>query len=367
MKAHCTLHCILLSGALLFSAFSSCKDSPVEPPRKDPRTYTWTIDTLAYPGSAQTMMQDIWGSSPENVFVVGHNDQNHGLMWRFDGRKWTDVKLSTLQGGSISGAMDLYAIFGFNASSIFAIGERIYDNPNPPPHFLDSSLVIHYDGNQWREHRVVGRFLQAIWGSSPADVWVCGVEGTLYYYNGQRWSKEVVPLSPPPNSYYKLYGIGGTSPTDIYLLASAHEDHLIRTTYYFLRRNATGWAVIDTFVNQAGVNRNKWGTARFWTSPWGVLYSVGAGAFQWNGSSWEKILTVDEPCTHIFGTPKENLFVVGFRSALFHYNGVDWYRYDEIKFPQVGFVSGWTDGKELFVVGGTLGAFPQKTLILRGR
>lgn len=345
-----------------------CKENPVEP-IKNPRTYTWTIDTLAYPGSFQTNMREIWGSSPENVYVVGHNDQNRGLMWHFDGKQWTDVKLSTTQGGTISGAIDLYSIFGFNASNIFAIGERIYDNPTPPPNFLDSSLIIQYDGRQWREHRVTGAYLLSIWGINPTSMWACGWRRTLFHYDGQSWKQESVPVSPPPGTSLTLYSVTGTSTDNVYLLGSAHENAVVRTTYYFLRRNAGGWALIDTFVNQPGMHQDKWGEDELWASPWGKLYSVGSkGVYRLDGSSWTKILTTNEYCTKIFGTSENNIFVTAYRSILFHYDGVDWYQYENLKFPTVGFSSGWTDGKDIFIVGSTYGGiYPEKTIILRGK
>jgi len=53
---------------------SGCKHSTSPPVVKNGREYTWTIDTLAYPRRFQTSMRDIWGSSANDVYVVGHND-----------------------------------------------------------------------------------------------------------------------------------------------------------------------------------------------------------------------------------------------------------------------------------------------------
>jgi hypothetical protein len=40
-----------------------CKETPPEPPDDTPKPgkcdYVWTVDTLAYPGSFQTLMRDI--------------------------------------------------------------------------------------------------------------------------------------------------------------------------------------------------------------------------------------------------------------------------------------------------------------------
>ncbi len=82
MKRYCILCCCLIV------AFACKKDSPEEPPKeipKDPRTYTWTVDTIAYPGSFQTTMRAIWGSAPNDVYVVGHNERGGlGKMFHYD-------------------------------------------------------------------------------------------------------------------------------------------------------------------------------------------------------------------------------------------------------------------------------------------
>ena len=170
-------------GTLFFSlVFFSCDKSPTGPePIKDPRTYTWTIDTLAYPGSFQTTMRDIWGSSANDVYVVGHNDQNRGLMWHFDGKRWTDVRLSTMQGGTIRGPIDLSAIYGFASNDIWVVGENVFSNPDPVSGFYDASLIIHFDGATWQEvNHTKARGLTSIWGSSPKDIWMGGFNGTLF-------------------------------------------------------------------------------------------------------------------------------------------------------------------------------------------
>jgi hypothetical protein len=149
MKTLFTISCI---AAMLLLG---CEKSPNGPePVKDPRQYSWTVDTLAYPGSLQTNMRDIWGSSPKDVYVVGHNDQpGPGTMFRFDGKIWRTTGFHAAEGGTVSGPVGFSAIYGFAANNVWAVGERIKSNRNPPPNFLDSSLVIHFDGNQWRELR----------------------------------------------------------------------------------------------------------------------------------------------------------------------------------------------------------------------
>jgi len=130
----------ICTALILFQA--GCKNNPIDSPIKNPREYTWTIDTLAYPGSYQTLMYAIWGSSASNIYVVGHNDQTLGSMWRYDGKRWSSVKLSILEGGPIAGSFDLAALTGFAADNIFAVGYRDFGGSTA---FLDSSLTVHFD------------------------------------------------------------------------------------------------------------------------------------------------------------------------------------------------------------------------------
>ncbi|HED36957.1 MAG TPA: hypothetical protein ENI76_01720, partial [Ignavibacteria bacterium] len=83
---------VLISLSFIIQSCSN-GSSPIQPqPPKDPRTYTWTADTLYLVGNAQTLMRRIWGSSPKDVYAVGWADRN-GPMWHYDGNKWTFVKL----------------------------------------------------------------------------------------------------------------------------------------------------------------------------------------------------------------------------------------------------------------------------------
>src|SRR3990172_3789508 len=83
-------------------------------PVKDPRTYTWTADTLYYPGNFQTIMYDIWGSSPNDVYAVGWSSgSRNAVMWHYDGSKWINVLLPFE-------SFTLNSIYGFSSTDIYA-------------------------------------------------------------------------------------------------------------------------------------------------------------------------------------------------------------------------------------------------------
>jgi hypothetical protein len=354
---------------LTFCLFQSCNttEPPPSPPPKDPRTYTWTVDTLAYPGSFQTTMRDIWASAPNNVYVVGRNDQaGWGTMYHFDGSRWTPVRLLVNQGGTIGRGFDLSAICGFAPNDIYAVGNYIYDNPNPPPNFLDSSLIIHFDGVQWREQTVVpnGRQLLDVWGASRNDVWACGVGGLLLHFDGANWLKDSISMSVPPNGSFQLGHLMGRGSL-VWMMGVVFDYNLVTETHYFFARTQQMWNVVNSFRIGGGQSEHKWGAAGMWTGPLGVLYSVGAGVFRLDGDTWTRFFS-SAGLTAMNGINEQSLFVVGFLGKVFHYNGSDWYQFTQLENPNVVYTGVCTDGNEVFIVGYTFDA-PQKTVVLHGR
>ena len=105
---------------------------------------------------------------------------------------------------SKSGAIDLTAIYGFNGTDLYAVGTRIFGyNPNPPPTFLDSSLIIHFDGTSWKEEKMArGQIMRDIQGNSSNNFWACGRFNTLYHFNGTTWEKDSINIKVPQNQAF---------------------------------------------------------------------------------------------------------------------------------------------------------------------
>ena len=356
---------LLLLAVLLIVCVSSCRKNPIVPPTpKDPRTYTWTIDTLDYPGSAQTIMQSIWGSSPNDVYVVGHNDGGYGKMYHFDGKAWTPVVLYFPDRWG-NAAIDLRDIYGFASNDIWAVGERILDNPNPPPNFLDSSLVIHFDGMQWSEVMLPRRrYLERVWGISPKDIWMGGTNGTMYHYDGSAVKPDSVPfpVSSGVEPVYSFVSFGGSASEGTYALAYTPD-----LRHYLFSHQSGTWIVVDSFF--------YYYKSMVWFSPGGTMYITGSGVYKRIGIQWESLGLDGILSLAICGTDDNNLFVLAFFNdgstiygTVYHYNGSDWFEFKQLRLYNGRYGGIWTDGKEVFVVGSILYTdFPQKTIILHGK
>ncbi|MFB0517204.1 MAG: hypothetical protein ACETWG_11460 [Candidatus Neomarinimicrobiota bacterium] len=272
-----------ISIILLLLGASACGllTGPDDEVAKDPREYTWTVDTLAF--GPQTAMERIWGSSPTDVYVVGHNAKMvQGKMFHFDGDKWDMVELSTSYGGHISGYFDLSSVYGFASDDVWAVGERVYDNPEPPPNWLDSTLIIHYDGAVWQEAVTPpGRGITAIGGSGPQDIWAGGLYGTLLHYDGNAWTPDSIPLvdahDPDQFSYFNLFT--GHRADDLYGFYYWADDD----GNWLLHYDGESWSLLKTLWSVVWRD--------IWLSPSGRLYSVGGGNISlWRDGSWERVL-----------------------------------------------------------------------------
>ncbi|MGA2624142.1 MAG: hypothetical protein ABSF91_09835 [Bacteroidota bacterium] len=370
MRFGCSSVLVLISLLSL-----GCRDKGTEPLQGSPpgkRNYTWTVDTLAYPGSFQTLMHNIWANSPKNVYVVGHNDQNRGQMYHYDGNHWSPVRLARSDSGNVIGAFDLSAIYGFSASDIYAVGEGIYPNPIPPPNFLDSSLIIHFDGNQWNEAYIKRRrYLADVSGSTNHNVWAVGWgTNSIYHYDGIQWTGDSIQMSIPIGGFFQIYSTSVFSDSEFYALAETHINNLAEDIYYLLHHYQGAWSLIDSAIIEPGHIETKWGYSRLWKSPWGKLYSVGEGVYEWNQNQWISIFDSNISLIDIFGTSENNIFVVGQFGKIYHYNGTDWFQFTQfppasISLTTEWFFGVWTDGQEVFIVGQD--ANGRNSIVLHGK
>jgi len=357
MKSKIPSHAI--PGLILsFSLLSvGCKEDVVEVDAPtNPRDYTFTVDTLS-----QTDLYDIAGTSPQNVFAIGSpRGSLANSIVHYDGTSWKTTGFSSDEGGPIAGPADPSSILVRSTSDVWVVGGRWRPNRTPPPNYIDSGFILHFNGWTWQEFVVPGaRTLMKIHGRAPNDIWACGGHGTMLHYDGVRWAQDSIPLSFSQDWYFYFNEVTTTTTGDVYALGSASLAGGPNTYYFFRRRSGT-WAVVDSFPGK-GPDYLRWGTSALWASPSGKLYSGGPGVYRWDDPHWVKLFDTHFAVANIWGFSDDNFFVGGF-SSLLHFNGRDLYQYPELKgnFVFWGF---WGNGKELFA----LAPDSYRTFIYHGR
>ncbi len=177
---------LFVLAGLIFLIIACCKkDNPIIPPDDQPkpgrRDYTWTVDTLKGDPGDLFYMFSLWGSSPTDIWAVGHAQGSDLSMWHYDGTSWQKdpSRLSS----------NLMSVYGFAQNDVWAS-----DAPGRG--------VYHYDGQQWSvvyDYNNPGTYLLAtnIWGDSPNNIFVAGAidtvangnyKGVVLHFDGVTWS-----------------------------------------------------------------------------------------------------------------------------------------------------------------------------------
>jgi hypothetical protein len=346
MKANLFISCCLISFAAFGIFLIACEKSPVKPtpePPKDPRQYSWTVDTLSYPGSFQTVLNRIWGSSPQNVYVVGHCDDIRGQMYHFDGKAWHPISFTYW------GPIDLTNIYGFSENDIWIVGSQYHQTGRDSlgyPIYYWSSLIIHYNGSTWQKPLDEGgQSLISVWGISPTDIWASGIN-TLLHYDGAKWAH--VPIFMPSQGV-QFTSISGLSSNDVYMTGYRNDviSPIDSTFYYLYHYDGLAWSIIDSACITIGASNIKFGELLKTID--GQLYSEKHALFILDGGSWTKLF--EDPYVISFGgNRRDNIFCIGGYGTVFHYNGTDWQRIVIAPNFQEHLYDVWTDARETFMI-----------------
>ncbi|HUI28317.1 MAG TPA: hypothetical protein VL403_19710 [Candidatus Kryptonia bacterium] len=119
--------------------------------RYQPSTQTFTpLPSLG----AATQLFGVWGTDANQIWAVGRalsNGPSSGVMWRFDGAKWTlDTGIAALLSQS---PLAFYKVWGRDANDLYVVGQQ----------GDEQGLVFHFDGAVWTQSAV------DLNGASPAS------------------------------------------------------------------------------------------------------------------------------------------------------------------------------------------------------
>lgn len=184
--------------------------------------------------------------------------------------------------------------------------------------------VLHYDGTAWsRLDTGTTDDLWWVWSAPGSDlVWVSGAGGRVLTYTRSTgsWSEEVIT-----NTAYKLFGIWGTSDTDIWAVGG---DVLGNLDGVILHYDGVAWTT-STLVPPPSAGHKQ--AFKVWGAAADDVWVVGTVALlmHWDGAAWE---TLPEPVyptstlTTVHGSTADWVVAVGgpgnARAAT--YDGATW-------------------------------------------
>lgn len=155
------------------------------------------------------LLLSIWGSGPQDVWTVGVRDDTQGVLWHFDGVRWSAP--SPPSGAALPW---LWAVWGSAADDVWIAGEEgtllhwdgatLRRAPFPEPTealhrifgtgrgdvWVAGGLgAYHIGDDQVPRHYYTGSnsVLFGLWGDRPDDYWAVGTGGALTHWNGANW------------------------------------------------------------------------------------------------------------------------------------------------------------------------------------
>jgi hypothetical protein len=258
----------------------------------------WEVDTLGSPGD---QLRDVWGLDENNVWAVGYVEMSgttSGII-KWDGTSWQPY--ASTQGVK-------YGIYGFDENNLVYVGES-----------SNTGIIGIWNGSTWtiyhRDYFQSQGFtaypLNAVWGSSPEDIWAVGREGTIVHWDGEKWEK--VDLSLPED--FIFWDIDGTDKNNVYAAGD------VRNEYFKLfKYDGIDWKEILTGENSVSIQ------SQVYTPRNGIVYLMDYTHYKIENGVVEQIyLPAQRGAIYgLSGSGTNNMATVGVLSEVFHYDGSSW-------------------------------------------
>ncbi len=178
--------------------------------------------------------------------------------------------------------------------------------------------------------------VNAIWGSSPTDVFAVGDYENINHFNGITWSVQGYfnPLGP----WHWWYGIWGSSGNNVFAVGYG----AITNVY---RYDGSVWSSMTsgTTTQLNGI----------WGSSGSDVFAVGGNGsiLHYDGSVWSPMTSgTTQTLYGIWGSSGSDVFAVGVNGTILHYDGSVWAPMTSGTTTQLNGIWG-SSGSDIFVVG----------------
>jgi hypothetical protein len=209
---------------------------------------------------------------------------------------------------------DLYGVWGSSGSDVFVVGIH--------------GTVWNYDGMYWkRMDSGTDAELRGVWGSSSSDVFVVGKEGTIIHFDGNIWTVM------DSGTLQHLWGVWGSSGSDVFAVGSKGT---------VLHYDGVAWSLMVSGVTTFPL----YGV---WGSSGSDVFAVGMGGtvLHYDGVTWSPPMDIGPELYGVWGSSGSDVFAVC--GSVRHYDGISW---SPVSGPQCCADAVWgSSGSDVFVVG----------------
>ncbi len=191
----------------------------------------------------------------------------------------------------------LEAVWGSSPVDVYASGAN--------------GTVLHFDGTSWTQINVnQSGSLSALWGTGPSDIYTAGSSGMMSHYDGTTWT----PVSS--GSSGAIMSIWGSSPSNIYSVGYG---------WTITKLSNGNWGEVSTGLAPPGTEANQFfGIFGFGADD---IYAVAVGGqvVHFDGVAWSNVgIGTSTNLMDIWGPTAQSLIVVGEDGFISHYDGTNW-------------------------------------------
>lgn len=268
-------------------------------------------------------IEDVWASSADDVYLVG-NGYPEPRIWHFDGSVWSEMPVPEV--GSFN------AVWGSSPTNIFACGR-------------DGSMV-HYAGSAWNEIQMnTAKDFWDIWGSGPGDVYAVGDDDKVMHFDGTSW-RSVLKESPDKprilwaESADRFAVSSSIDPGTLYLYDKGRwAEHYVAGFGYTRIRSIAGTSLEDltVLINRETYHYDgqSWERSGFlnadspgemWFAQSGRGFAIGGGSiFQFDGSAWtEAVAGLPWSMMGLWAASENAVYAINKGRLVYRYDGRQW-------------------------------------------
>ncbi len=267
---------------------------------------------------------DIWAVGQVNIADTSINGYTTYNAAHWNGLEWEMWRLQfyTFCGETSTGSYPARSIIAFSSNDLW---------------ITSGSQITHFDGVNQLSIECIPVSVNKLWGSNDNDLYVVGQIGKIAHYQNTQWTKI------ESGTDMSLVDMVGTEGNNIFMCGGDGNN----LTGIILKKNDPGWG---TIANSKIVTREEifkpdlFGSiSAIWLDDKNTLYAAGNLLYQYKFGRWDYVHSLPEnfiggnPNVYyrgyigdVKGLKSNDMWIVGDRNTLRHFNGVSW---KQIGFP----------------------------------
>ncbi|HJZ84263.1 MAG TPA: hypothetical protein VKN99_03790 [Polyangia bacterium] len=206
-------------------------------------------------------LPSVFGFSRTNAWAVG----SHGTILHWNGTAWSCVAAPTQR--------FLNAVWGSAPDDLWAVGGD-----------ASAGIILHGDGTSWSIASTPTFTLSGVWGSGPRDVWAVGPGGRILHWDGSSW------LPSPSGTTADLSRVWASGPADAWAVGDMTDAMGVSSGGIVLHWNGAEWSVAVSGANAIMVPTSVSGSAPddVWvTGSCDEIFGF-CSVLHWDGRGWSR-------------------------------------------------------------------------------